>query len=191
MTKDEVRQISKKTRAELLFRDEKNCQIKHNVLKLLKGKNVDSLFLYVAMGSEVSTYSIAEAFFGKLDLFVPFTACGKMLPVRLDSLSRLKKTDKLGNVYTASEITEDMLGKSIDVTIVPMLAFNNERYRVGYGGGYYDEFLSKNATYKLGMAFDEQRCDDFVAEEHDVSLDVIVTQSAVYGGELNGESKVL
>lgn len=62
MTKDEVREKSKILRAELSFRDEKNCKITRNVLKLLQGKSFNSLFLYASMGSEVDTYALAEAF---------------------------------------------------------------------------------------------------------------------------------
>ena len=189
MDKNNLRKRAKKIRDGVQFFAQKNCKITDNVLELLKGEEFNSLFLYVSIGSEVDTKRIAECFFEKVNVFVPYTYNGVMLPVKLDKLSRLDKVDKLGNVYREDEQVET--ANSVDVTIVPMLAFNEKLFRLGYGGGYYDKFLSISKTKKIGIAFDEQKiCDNF-SESYDVPLDVIVTPTAVYGGDKYGKSKIL
>ena len=68
----------------------------------------------------------------------------------------------------------------IDVVFVPLLGFarmNEAWQRIGYGAGYYDTFLARLApcTRKIGIAFAEQRLDEFPIEAHDIALDDVVT----------------
>ena len=176
-----------------LNRSEKDCKIQEKVLKLLCEQNVKSVFIYVSLGCEVDTRDIIANVFGKIDVFVPYTYDGKMVPVRLNNLDKLKCADKYGNVYLCNEPKEndylrtDASNKySIDLTITPMLAFNSELYRLGYGGGYYDKFFAACDTMKVGIVYDEQKIDDLKPEAHDVALDAIITQSAILRRHLNG-----
>lgn len=189
MSKDKanLRKIAKTVRNALTNLSEKNCKIREKVLKLLYERNVKNLFCYVSIGSEVDTIDLIRNVFGKIEVFVPYTYDERMIPVRLDSPNRLFNTDKHGNVYRYGEpLATDLLSVNadgrycVDVTVVPMLAFNDELYRLGYGGGYYDKFLTDCDTEKIGVAFDEQKTTDFEAEDYDVALDAIVTQSKVF-----------
>ncbi|MDY0087546.1 MAG: 5-formyltetrahydrofolate cyclo-ligase [Coriobacteriia bacterium] len=65
---------------------------------------------------------------------------------------------------------------NIDVAIVPGVAFDESCQRVGHGIGYYDRLLARmpHAT-AVGLAFDSQVLAEVPSEEHDVSLDVLVT----------------
>lgn len=182
--KANLRKIAKTSRNALINRSEKNCKIREKVLNLLCERNVNTLFCYVSFGSEVDTMDLIRNVFGKIEVFVPYTFDGKMIPVKLDSPDRLLSADKHGNVYRYGEpvmsdfLLADTNGRyCVDVTIVPMLAFNDELYRLGYGGGYYDKFLANCDTEKIGVAFDEQKTIDLEAESYDIALDAIVTQS--------------
>ena len=67
-----------------------------------------------------------------------------------------------------------------DIVVVPLLAFDRDWNRLGFGGGWYDRFLAAlpNAT-KVGLAYDLQRTDSISAEPHDIALDMVVTESGV------------
>lgn len=69
-----------------------------------------------------------------------------------------------------------------DAVIVPMLGFDPESLqRIGYGGGYYDKFLATQPqALKLGVCFEVGKLADLPAEPHDIGLDMIVTDVAVY-----------
>ena len=68
-----------------------------------------------------------------------------------------------------------------DAVIVPMLGFDTRLHRIGYGGGYYDRFLATQPqARKIGLCFELGRAQHIPAEPHDVVLDAIVTESAVY-----------
>ncbi|MDX9972498.1 MAG: 5-formyltetrahydrofolate cyclo-ligase [FCB group bacterium] len=66
------------------------------------------------------------------------------------------------------------------LAVVPGLAFTREGGRIGYGAGYYDRFLAAFDGVKLGMAFEAQLADSMPLEAHDVPMDVVVTEAAVY-----------
>jgi 5-formyltetrahydrofolate cyclo-ligase len=61
--------------------------------------------------------------------------------------------------------------------LVPCLGFNQDRYRLGYGGGFYDRTLAPSPRpFTLGVAYACQHV-QFGADEHDVPLDIIVTEA--------------
>lgn len=67
-----------------------------------------------------------------------------------------------------------------EVVIVPMLGFTERCYRLGFGGGFYDRFLSGQVrALKIGLAYDLSYC-EFEPEPHDVPMDMVVTESRVF-----------
>jgi 5,10-methenyltetrahydrofolate synthetase len=61
--------------------------------------------------------------------------------------------------------------------LVPCLGFNEERYRLGYGGGFYDRTLAAPPRpFTLGIAYACQQV-RFGADEHDVPLDTVITEA--------------
>lgn len=68
----------------------------------------------------------------------------------------------------------------VDMVLVPMLAFDPEGYRVGYGKGFYDRFLQGLNTQKIGLSFfgPVGQIDD--VDVYDVALDMCITPEKVY-----------
>ncbi len=67
------------------------------------------------------------------------------------------------------------------VLLVPLLAFDRDGYRLGYGGGFYDRTLAalrvdEPDTLAVGIAFSGQEMEDLPHGEHDQPLDMIVTE---------------
>lgn len=77
---------------------------------------------------------------------------------------------------------EEIAPKDIDLILVPLLAFDEQGYRAGFGKGYYDRFLSecREDAIKIGISFfaPAKRIDD--VDEHDVKLDYCCTPEKVY-----------
>lgn len=70
--------------------------------------------------------------------------------------------------------------ETYDVIIVPLLAFDERLHRIGYGGGWYDRFLSKQPLAMLiGLGYDFQKVHELPIEEHDIALDMIITESGI------------
>jgi 5-formyltetrahydrofolate cyclo-ligase len=69
---------------------------------------------------------------------------------------------------------------SIRLVVVPLIAFDSRGYRLGYGAGYYDRFLSRHrGMKKIGVAFSCQEVGAVPADENDVPMDIIVTENGV------------
>ncbi len=66
-----------------------------------------------------------------------------------------------------------------DIIIVPLLSFNRQGYRLGYGGGFYDRLLATLSIPTVGVAFAAQEAEVLPCEEHDVQLDWIVTETEI------------
>ncbi len=70
-----------------------------------------------------------------------------------------------------------------EVLIVPLLAFSEEGYRLGYGGGFYDRTLEKlraeGPVFAVGFAFEAQLMEDLPLEPTDQRLDAVVTEAGV------------
>lgn len=69
----------------------------------------------------------------------------------------------------------------IDLVVVPGVAFDGRRYRIGYGAGYYDRFLLtlRPDCLKVGIAFDMQMLEQFDAERYDIPMDLVITEKRI------------
>lgn len=67
-----------------------------------------------------------------------------------------------------------------DIVLSPLIAFNSDKVRLGYGSGYYDRTLSllksKKRIITLGIGFSAQFNDEIPVEDHDEALDGIITE---------------
>ena len=67
-----------------------------------------------------------------------------------------------------------------DIILVPLVAYDKNCNRVGYGGGFYDRYIKKIRKIKIiltiGIAFSYQRIEKIPIEKNDIRLDFIVTE---------------
>lgn len=71
-------------------------------------------------------------------------------------------------VIKAEDITDSVL-------IVPGLCFNNDGFRLGYGKGYYDRFISRYKGYSIGVCYKEFLTDEIPTDEYDKPVDTVIT----------------
>ena len=73
-------------------------------------------------------------------------------------------------------LTETFEG-NIDLVVVPGVAFDTKKNRLGRGKGYYDRFFKKKRTIKIGVGFDFQLVNSVPVKSWDKRLDMIITPS--------------
>lgn len=67
----------------------------------------------------------------------------------------------------------------VEILFIPCLGFNTQRFRLGYGGGFYDRTLALPAFAKLptvGIAYSASQFDEFLGNTHDIALGQIITE---------------
>jgi 5-formyltetrahydrofolate cyclo-ligase len=70
-----------------------------------------------------------------------------------------------------------------DILLVPLVAFDSNLNRLGYGGGYYDRYIEKiekiKKVIKIGLAFSFQKISSIPINQYDRKLDFIVTEKEI------------
>lgn len=69
-----------------------------------------------------------------------------------------------------------------ELLLVPLVGFDGEGYRLGYGGGYYDRTIASFARrpFALGIGFELSRLPTIHPQPHDLAMDAIVTEAGVW-----------
>ncbi len=155
--------------------------IARRVLALDLFERARTLGLYAPMGAEVDTAEIARV----------ALACGKRVAyprlvegVRALGFAACAQEDLRPGALRTREPPPHASAvplRELDAVIVPGLAFDAGARRLGRGGGHYDATLAAlpESTVKIGLAFELQIVPAVPCEEHDVALDVVVTEVAV------------
>ena len=82
-------------------------------------------------------------------------------------------------------ISEPISVKKIypDIIFVPLVAYDNDLNRLGYGGGFYDRYLNKimkiKKIYKIGLAFSYQELKKIPINHYDKQLDLIISEKKI------------
>ena len=141
-----------------------------------------TVLTYVSVSSEVSTRMFIECALrdGKT-VAVPRCLPGHCLEfVAIDSLEQLVAApfNLLEPAKELSAVTEDQKNNSI--CIVPALLVDTKGYRLGYGAGFYDRFLSTYPGKKICLAYQQSLSRTTLPHTaFDVAVDVVITESEV------------
>jgi 5-formyltetrahydrofolate cyclo-ligase len=185
MTKTELRLLYKKLRKQLSNADieEKSLAIANGVLALdLWDKTYFHIFLPIEEQKEVKTEFLLHLLSGKDKEIVVSKSdfsTRKMTHFLLTDNTKIKK-----NEYNIPEPIDgiEVPSPKIQVVFVPLLAFDLNGNRVGYGKGFYDQFLAEcqPETIKIGLSFFEAENAITDVFEKDVRLDFCITPKNCY-----------
>ncbi|MBW7888559.1 MAG: 5-formyltetrahydrofolate cyclo-ligase [Bacteroidetes bacterium] len=155
-------------------------QIVQQLFSINEVQTAKKIHCYVsALSNEVRTEEILKYILAeKRQLYVPkIQKQNKNLSsIQINSLSELDK----GTMGIPEPCNENAVQQiAFDVIIVPLLAVDNNGNRIGFGGGYYDRFLSSVEGIKIGICYDFQLLPEIPSEPHDVRLDIIAAESHV------------
>ena len=160
--------------------ESKSEAIMARLVSLPQFENASVIFTYISMPSEVITYELIRFCWqrGK-EVAVPITIPGKtdMYFVLFDDFQTLNKTSFGVMQPQKGQIVEPGEGAPI---IVPGVVFGHNKYRIGYGRGFYDFYLGVHpGTYNIGLSFSEQLVDYVHFEAHDIPMHHIITENGI------------
>ncbi len=183
MDKNSVRKQMKETLSNLSapIYEEYSAKIASRLYEEKAWKQANVIGITISKPPEVDTYPIIrhgwEA--GK-QVVVP-----KCYPkVKKLSFRRLTDFMQLESVFYGllepmEEVTAEVEAESIDLLIVPGLAYTKEGFRLGFGGGYYDRYLQGFNGDTLSLAFKEQMISQLPVKDHDIPVGKIITPDEV------------
>lgn len=161
---------------------EKDCikEISEKIIENLLAsdfyKKSQSIFVYVSKNKEVDTKDfIKKAMADGKKIYVPKIIEKKMFAAKLDDLSELKA----GAFDIPTSKSLEFI-KDPDLSICPGLSFDDDKNRLGYGGGFYDRFLGENKTTKIGLMISDFRSIKIPADPWDIKMDFIITEDKIF-----------
>ncbi len=143
-------------------------------------RNAKTIMVYMPIKNEVAIEALIESAWAdqKIVLFPKVNPITKMMDV-------YKVTDWNGLEKGNYGIPEPKIGgippfpvEEIDVVLIPGVGFDEQGFRLGYGGGYYDRFFDRFEAlpYKIGVAFEMQVINQLPVEHHDYPVDEVITE---------------
>lgn len=147
-------------------------------------KNSKVVFIYVNMDSEVNTTEIIKDLFSSdkkvaVPKVIPINTKERhMKALKIDSMLQLNESGAFGILEPSLEC-DDISGE-VDLIIIPGLAFDIKGNRLGYGGGFYDRFLSKYPNCKrVALCYDFQILEEVPHEFFDEKVQVIISEERI------------
>ncbi len=143
----------------------------------------DTVYCYVDFDGEVETRQIInEALARGKQLYVPRVHGDNMEFYPIKSLTELTKGTFGIPEPPVSEIREDSYDSLRTLMILPGVAFDVSRNRIGYGRGYYDRYLKKHGGFwTMALAFECQMVEKIPAEETDIRPQSLITETRILG----------
>jgi 5-formyltetrahydrofolate cyclo-ligase len=154
-------------------------RIEDRVMALDEVRAARAVLLFYAFGSEVATRAISERLHAEgKRLLLPFLGLEGMEAAEVRPGAPLVST-AYGPREPPHRVALDPA--AVDVVITPGLAFDRRGYRLGYGGGHYDRYLSRlrPEASSVGLAFSIQVIDRIPEDPFDQRVHLIVTDVEV------------
>ncbi|MBE6598809.1 MAG: 5-formyltetrahydrofolate cyclo-ligase [Ruminococcaceae bacterium] len=183
--KDDIREVYKQRRLEMSVeerqrRDEAVCRAAESLVSF---RYAEFVLLYAATQGEIDVYSLAQIALDK-GKTVLFPRCDKKT-----------HTMKYHAVKSLDELVEDSYGipeppesnpvydaeKEVGsaVCFVPGLVYDKAGYRLGYGKGFYDRYLSSFSGCTIGVVYSDYILNEVPRGRFDVSVDILLTEKGV------------
>lgn len=149
-----------------------DCFFNNNMIQ-----NSKNIALYYSIKGEVDTILIIQKLLAaNINVFLPRMAGTDLQFYQITNLSTDLEFDQRFGLYEP-QTTLPLIEKSeIDVIVVPIVAFDQNNFRLGYGKGYYDRFLKNYQKTVIGLAFSEQLVTKpLPIEKHDIRIKTIIS----------------
>lgn len=187
-TKAEIRQAAHAARQAQPDKDTVSSQIVDRFLATPEYAAAATVMFYIDVRDEVRTrQALPQVLSGGKRIVVPYCVEGELELFHLESMDELaigmyKILEPAAQFR--DDVTKRLTPQDLDLIMVPGVAFDRRGGRTGHGKGYYDKLLqhARPDCPLFALAFECQMFDAIPVEDHDIFMDAVVTEAAIYPG---------
>ncbi|MFM2002747.1 MAG: hypothetical protein RI963_2173 [Planctomycetota bacterium] len=169
-----------------------SARITDRVMEMPQYRDAHCVMWYVDVRDEVRTrHALPEALTQGKKVVVPYCVDGELELFWLESMDELELgmyriLEPRAELRSVQE--KKVLPQELDFVMVPGVAFDREGGRTGHGKGYYDKLLqhARPDAPLVALAFECQLFPEIPMQPHDIFMDAVVTEEAVYPGRGRG-----
>ena len=159
----------------------RSAPIAAQLVELEAFRRAGSVMLYLPVRNEVdTTHAVTRCLNNGKALVLPRMdyELDRIVARRVDDVATQLVLGRMDLVEPDPAKTEVVSPAEIDLVVVPGLAFDRRGYRIGWGRGYYDAFLTALDAHaeRVGLAYEFQVVDAVEHDGHDVPMDSVVTE---------------
>ena len=186
--KKQIREQAHANRQAQENKDEISRQIVARFMGLPEYAAAKTVMFYVDVRAEVRTrHDLENALASGKKIVVPYCVDGELELFHLENMDELELgmyriLEPRAELRTVAEKKVDVA--ELDLIMVPGVAFDRIGGRTGHGKGYYDKLLehARPETPLVALAFECQMFPEIPMQSHDIFMDKVVTEAAVYDG---------
>ena len=178
MDKKELRQFIRNKKRQ--YSSSQLEELSLSVLSRLNGnehlQRAETILMYYSLPDEVNTHAYIDQLLteGK-KILLPEVIDGENMVIREYTGKHDLKEGAFHIMEPVGSLFPEERYQEINLAIIPGMAFDAKRNRLGRGKGYYDRFLQKiPQVYKIGICFPFQLVDEIPTEETDIKMDAIM-----------------
>ena len=174
--KNIIRQQIKSLKKNISVEEKKNRsnEIFSKIEQLNVFKKAKIIFTYWSLPDEVNTHKSIIKWAKEKTILLPCIVEGNLILKEFKGVEYMKQ-GQLNIFEPAGEIFSYY--SKIELAIIPGVAFDNLKNRMGRGKGYYDNFLKDKFIFKVGVCFDFQLLDKIPSTNDDIKMDLIICDS--------------
>ena len=190
--KQAIREAAHANRRAQADKDEISQRIVARFMQLPEYATAQTVMFYIDVRDEVRTqHALPEAIASGKRIVIPFCVDGELELFHLqamDELSTGKYKILEPRVELQSLAAKRLRPEDLDLIMVPGVAFDKQGGRTGHGKGYYDKLLqhARPDCPLIALSFECQIFPEIPVQSHDIYMDKVVTEEAVYTGRGRG-----
>lgn len=170
--KQELRNKYKQIRKNIKLKKLKDFIIFIKVITNKQIKQSNKILIYISTKEEIDTIKIIKYLINKKQIYAPVIENNEMNFYKIENLKDLKP-----NKYNILEPhkTHKLNSTKNAICITPGICFSKNKYRIGYGKGYYDKYFSQNKVYKIGLCYKKCLINNITLDSYDIIVDKLIT----------------
>lgn len=132
----------------------------------------DRILMYHSLPDELPTKRFLEKWCGRKHFYLP-----RVNGVNLEILPYDKSRLELGAFHIEEPTGDDVADpRDLELIVVPAVAYDRRGNRLGRGKGFYDRLLAETKATRIGVGYEFQILDELPVEEHDVPMNMVISQ---------------